>query len=326
MSISLLFHRGVGFTVCLVLLCARVSGAQVVVTTPHAKLTATTNGQATAQAGADIFVVTHGQKDWEGWALGFSPVVLVTTTNGVGTIFSSNGSDITNSIPIRLGLETTYYYIPRLPDDTLETPFPLRIVSLGFLAGWDSFKYLSTTSPDLTLVKNEQHGYGLLGFYFATIPPSLAGDLIPSLELTLSSEWKHQASTTQAMWCVPAGSVARPDGTGTDAAQICDKQPLGAPKSMEVFSASALAGAADRKGALWRFAAGPFFLRMGDDSGVGFALAVYIRFAAPSDFKGIIKLAVNAEWRIGGTGLPDQRVFATLEVLARKTLFGSALQ
>ena len=124
--------------------------------------------------------------------------------------------------------------------------------------------------------------------------------------------------------------VQRPDGSGSDPAQICDEQPLGRPRANRSFRASAYLGVLDKRSAAWRFAVGPTLkyvpISEADDAyEFGAETPLYLRMSLiKGALLGIVRLTPSFAFTHASDGTDEVKFLMAPAVLADRSMFPSA--
>ena len=207
---------------------------------------------------------------------------------------------------------------------------PDKVLSAGLLVGATNNKWLDPSSTDPMLFKTASKKYPqvtLAGSYL-TIDPKRP--ITKEVSLRFDSSWQSSGKT--AKWCSPAGMVSRPDGSGSDPAQICDEQPLGKPKAMRSLRAAAYVGVIDRRAAGWRFALGPTIkytpVSKADDAyEIGGENPIYLRMSIiKQSLSAVVRLTPTFTFSHASDGTDDERFTITFAILGDRSLFANALQ
>ncbi len=208
---------------------------------------------------------------------------------------------------------------------------PAVHLSLGYLHQNETLKFLRDAGGG-SLVDAKAAAPSWRAVAYAAFLPGarVAGQLL-TLEARVRRADAWTPSDTTARWCVPAGVVPRPDGSGSDPAQACTDRPLGAPAIASTVQYAAAVGIADGYRGFWRGAVGVYHQhQLASERDVfGLEAPLYLNFAsAPDgyggDYKGILRLVPSVEWRYAPSGR-EVVGFLRVELLGQRSLFADAL-
>jgi hypothetical protein len=135
-------------------------------------------------------------------------------------------------------------------------PFPPTRLNVGVRAGVSQFKYVNADAVDQPLTKHsETRGEISAGSSFWHIFDSTAG---PRWTFEALALWgrHYAASDSKARWCKTVGLAPGAAAGGTDTAQTCNEEPLGAPSRSHILRMAARVGVIERLAGWWRTAIG----------------------------------------------------------------------
>jgi len=207
---------------------------------------------------------------------------------------------------------------------------PERAWSAGLLIGQTRNKWLDPASGDpmsFRLTTRNSPQVTVAASYVAIEPGS---PMTREARVRIDSSWQPQSKT--AKWCTPVGTVSRPDGSGSDAAQSCDEQPLGRPTAVRSLRTAAYLGVIDPRDADWRVAFGPTLkytpVNKADSAyELGAELPIYARISLlKQSLHAVIRLTPAFTFVHASDGSETSRFTITLAVLGDRSLFSNALE
>lgn len=207
--------------------------------------------------------------------------------------------------------------------------YPSRIISVGVLLGESRFKYLGPAA-DPALLTPASTSKPKLSFGLTYVRLPYEGPITIELPVRMDMSWESASRT--ARWCRPAGSVVRPDGSGSDPAEICDEQALGAPKRNMSVRGAFQFGYIHKQSGTWRLAVGPAakysVVTSGDNTyEVGLEAPLYLSMPlAKNGYQGLIRVAPSMMITHANDGTDDSRFLLTVALLGDRSMFVGALQ
>ena len=206
---------------------------------------------------------------------------------------------------------------------------PSLMASFAFAASQASFEYVSNDAAGALTTAKAQ----LPAFSMAMSFARMGSETPLSFEIPLRVKFEQLASSTTAKWCVPAGTVARADGSGSDPAETCTEKALGKPVGITTFDLGAFVGFFSRENRLARVAFGPIARFVLPEEGqmayqIGGAIPIYLNANLLPDGKGVLKGIIRLTPRIVRTrdvkGVEDTRFDLTLDLLTGRSSFLTA--